>query len=58
MPAEDAWLPVRLRPILAQKLAEAGLSRAAGRVELPLVDVLVGVGVQRHQGRRGRGWPN
>ncbi|MCE5268736.1 MAG: DNA polymerase I, partial [Planctomycetaceae bacterium] len=38
--AEDAWLPWRLRPLLASKLDEAELSELANRLELPLVDVL------------------
>ncbi|MEN6458862.1 MAG: DNA polymerase I [Thermoguttaceae bacterium] len=38
--AEDAWLPWRLRPILRQKLEEAGLSDLATQLELPLIDVL------------------
>ncbi len=38
---EDAWLPWRLRPILAAKLEEAGLSGLMERLELPLIDVLV-----------------
>ena len=50
---EDAWLPVRLRPILAEKLDEAELAEPARSLELPLIDVLVEIGVQRHQGRRG-----
>ena len=39
--AEDALLPWRLRPILAAKLAEAGLERLFTDLELPLIDVLV-----------------
>jgi DNA polymerase I len=39
--AEDAWLPLRLRPILAQKLDDAGLTGLLQSPELPLVDVLV-----------------
>ena len=38
--AEDAWLPVRLRPILAEKLAEAELTDLLADLELPLIDVL------------------
>ena len=38
--AEDAWLPVRLRPILAEKLAEAELTGLLADLELPLIDVL------------------
>ncbi|MEN6367212.1 MAG: DNA polymerase I, partial [Thermoguttaceae bacterium] len=38
--AEDAWLPVRLRPILAPKLEEAGLTDLLRSLELPLIDVL------------------
>ena len=39
--AEDAWVPVLLRPILAQKLDEADLGGLLHRLELPLIDVLV-----------------
>ncbi len=39
--AEDAWLPVRLRPILQKKLEEAGLADLLRSLEMPLVDVLV-----------------
>ena len=39
--AEDAWLPVRLRPILAKKLDEAELADLLSALELPLIDVLV-----------------
>ncbi len=38
---EDALLPLRLRPILEPKLAEAGLDELFNDVELPLIDVLV-----------------
>jgi DNA polymerase-1 len=38
---EDALLPVRLRPLLAQQLEEAGLMELFTRLELPLIDVLV-----------------
>ena len=38
---EDALLPLRLRPILEPKLAEAGLDDLFNDVELPLIDVLV-----------------
>ncbi len=38
---EDAWLPVRLRPILARKLEEADLAGLLHSLELPLIDVLV-----------------
>jgi len=38
---EDALLPVRLRPILAKKLARARLDRLFVELELPLIDVLV-----------------
>jgi DNA polymerase-1 len=38
---EDAILPVRLRPILEPRLAEAGLDHLFRDLELPLVDVLV-----------------
>ncbi|MBN2579296.1 MAG: DNA polymerase I, partial [Pirellulales bacterium] len=37
---EDALIPWRLRPILAEKLAAAGLERLFTEVELPLIDVL------------------
>lgn len=37
---EDALLPLRLRPILAQKLAEAMLDDLFTQLELPLIDVL------------------
>jgi len=37
---QDAWLPWRLRPILAGKLAEAGLNDLFEKLELPLVKVL------------------
>ena len=37
---EDAWLPVCLRPILAEKLAAAELADLLVRLELPLVEVL------------------
>lgn len=38
---EDAWLPLRLRPILARKLEEAELVGLLHGLELPLIDVLV-----------------
>ncbi len=38
---EDALLPLRLRPVLQQKLAEADLERLCTDLELPLIDVLV-----------------
>lgn len=38
---EDAWLPWRLRPILARRLEEAELGSLLHSLELPLVDVLV-----------------
>jgi len=37
---EDAWLPLRLRPILAEKLGEAELDDLLRSLELPLIDVL------------------
>jgi DNA polymerase-1 len=39
--AEDAIVPLWLRPILEKKLAESELSELFGQVELPLIDVLV-----------------
>jgi len=39
--AEDAWLPVRLKPILQKKLEEAELVDLMRSLEMPLVDVLV-----------------
>jgi DNA polymerase-1 len=38
---EDAVLPVRLQPILAGRLAQAGLEALFAEVEVPLIDVLV-----------------
>lgn len=38
---EDAWLPVRLQPILAEKLAQADLVPLLRSLEMPLIDVLV-----------------
>ncbi len=38
---EDAWLPLRLRPILAQKLHDADLVNLLDSLELPLIEVLV-----------------
>ncbi len=38
---EDALLPLRLRPILAEKLAQANLDDLFHQLEMPLVDVLV-----------------
>ena len=38
--AEDAWLPVCLRPILAEKLAREELDDLLAKLELPLVEVL------------------
>jgi DNA polymerase-1 len=38
--AEDAWAPVLLRPILAEKLADAQLADLLHQLELPLIDVL------------------
>jgi len=38
--AEDALLPLRLRPILEKRLAEAGLMELYTTLELPLVEVL------------------
>jgi DNA polymerase-1 len=38
---EDAVLPLRLRPVLAERLAEANLDDLFTQLELPLVDVLV-----------------
>ncbi|MBU4271446.1 MAG: DNA polymerase I [Planctomycetes bacterium] len=37
---EDAWLPLQLRPILAEKLGEAELDGLLQSLELPLIDVL------------------
>lgn len=37
---EYAWLPLRLRPILAEKLGEAELDGLLRSLELPLIDVL------------------
>jgi DNA polymerase-1 len=39
--SEDALLPLRLRPILARKLAEAELDDLFHELEMPLVEVLV-----------------
>jgi DNA polymerase-1 len=39
--AEDAWVPVLLRPILAKKLEDAKLTDLLQSLELPLIDVLV-----------------
>ena len=39
--AEDAWLPLRLRPILEKKLEEDGLAELLRTLEMPLIDVLV-----------------
>jgi DNA polymerase I len=39
--AEDAWLPERLRPILANRLEEADLAGLLRDLEVPLIDVLV-----------------
>jgi DNA polymerase-1 len=38
---EDAWLPLRLRPILAQNLRDADLVSLLESLELPLIEVLV-----------------
>jgi DNA polymerase-1 len=38
---EDALVPVRLRPILANELAEANLTELLAQLELPLIEVLV-----------------
>lgn len=38
--AEDALLPLRLRPLLIERLAEAGLDTLYTELELPLVEVL------------------
>ena len=38
---EDALLPLRLRPVLSQKLREAGLEKLWTDLERPLIDVLV-----------------
>jgi DNA polymerase-1 len=38
---EDAWLPLRLRPILAQELRDAELTSLLDSLELPLIEVLV-----------------
>ena len=38
---DDVMLPLRLRPILAGKLAEAGLGPLFADLEMPLIDVLV-----------------
>lgn len=38
---EDAAIPIRLRPILAERIEQAGLSRLLADVEMPLIDVLV-----------------
>jgi len=37
---EDAWLPLRLRPILAERLKQAELDDLLDSLELPLIDVL------------------
>ena len=50
--AEDALLPVQLRPVLAEKLREAQLDDLFAKVEMPLVDVLAEMEYQRHQDRR------
>ena len=51
---EDAWLPLRLRPILAEKLARGrAWSSLLDSLELPLDRRAGRVGIQRHQGRRG-----
>jgi len=39
--SEDAVLPLRLRPLLAQRLGEANLGNLFHDVEVPLIDVLV-----------------
>ena len=39
--SEDALLPLRLRPVLTDKLAQTGLQELFTQLELPLVDVLV-----------------
>lgn len=39
--AEDADVPVRLKPLLAPKLAELGVEQLFSEVEMPLVEVLV-----------------
>ncbi len=39
--AEDAWVPLCLRPILAKKLEESHLGDLLRQLELPLIDVLV-----------------
>ncbi len=38
---EDAVVPMRLRPILAERLEHAGLTKLFADVEIPLIDVLV-----------------
>ena len=37
---EDAWVPLRLRPILAERLKETELDDLLDSLELPLIDVL------------------
>lgn len=39
--AEDADVPIRLRPLLDAQIQDAGLSQLLSDVEMPLVDVLV-----------------
>jgi DNA polymerase-1 len=53
---EDAVLPLRLRPILASRLAEAGLDALFAEVELPLIEVLAEMesnGIKVDVGRLG-----
>ena len=50
---EDAWLPLRLRPILAQQLDDAELTDLLALARTAADRRAGRTGVQRHQGRRG-----
>ncbi len=50
--AEDADVALRLQPILAAKLDDAELTKLNTTLEVPLIDVVGGAGIQRDADRR------
>ena len=50
--AEDADVPLRLADMLAARLRDEGFDELFYTLEMPLIEVLAGDGIQRDQGRR------